>query len=64
MYRCHRLLGEKGTFQTGKKTLIVTGGDLMTGTGRKIATEVQWTLVKGTVGVQVIAMTTHVEGAL
>lgn len=56
----------KGAFQTGKKTLIATEGDLMTGTGtrRKMDSEVQWTLRKGIIGVQVIVITTHVEGAL
>ena len=56
----------KGAFQTGKKTLIATEGDLMTGTGtrQKMDSEVQWTLRKGIIGVQVIAITTHVEGAL
>ena len=38
----------------------------MTGTGtrRKMDSEVQWTLRKGIIGVQVIVITTHVEGAL
>lgn len=66
MYRCHRPLEEKGTFQTGKKTLtVIEERVLLTGTGQEIPSEVQWTLRKGTTeGVQVVEMTTHVEGTL